>query len=45
MAAWPGGIGCARGAGAAPPAGQGLAVLINRFCELDEVVEHGGCHP
>ncbi len=35
---------CSR-AGAARPSGQGLAVLADRFCERDEVFEHGGCHP
>ena len=43
--AGPGRVGRARGAGAAPPAGQGLAVPADRFCERDEVVEHCGCHP
>jgi hypothetical protein len=36
---------CARGAGAARPSGQGLAVLADRFCERDEVFEHGGYLP
>jgi hypothetical protein len=41
----PGQAGRACRAGAAPPAGQGLAVPADWLGERDEVAEHGGRHP